>query len=345
MLHFSPFASAIAVPLLLPWPLSRNWQRLAHELRYYNLEAAQLDERLRPAEPHYRLVLVGGGNAAGPDPSQWLQCFDDKAWGWGRLQDMGIDRPNRCGAAAVGTYLYAFGGEVEAVEEPACMTVYNMASRKMAEGARLPRALYSCSGVACGGLVYSMGGKDAVLVECVADMCTYNPELDSWVPGLPLPFAVGGMAAAEHMGSIYACGGTLEDGTRSAALLMLDPRTRAYTTLPKMPTPAKAGAAVVSGRMYVPGGIPAAGRTVSSLLQCYDMAAGRWDTSCAPLAEARHSHGVAALHGEVLAVGGWNGDSVGLASVEVYSPRLNTWRAGVPLAHTWFDGACVVVLS
>ena len=27
---------------------------------FYNLEAAQLDERLRPVEPDYRLVLVGG---------------------------------------------------------------------------------------------------------------------------------------------------------------------------------------------------------------------------------------------------------------------------------------------
>ena len=78
-------------------------------------------------------------------------------------------------------------------------------------------------------------------------------------------------------------------------------------------------------------------------LQCYDMAAGRWDTSCAPMAEARHSHGVATLHGEVWAVGGFvDGD---LASVEVYSPRLNTWRAGVLLPHSCYDGTCVVVQS
>ena len=42
----------------------------------------------------------------------------------------------------------------------------------------------------------------------------------------------------------------------------------------------------------------------SSSLQCYDMAAGRWDTSCAPMSVARYSHGVAALHGEVWALGG-----------------------------------------
>ena len=139
MQPLSPYAPATAVPLLLLWPLSRTCRRLAHELRFYNLEAAQLDERLRPAEPDYRLMLVGGeGPDAGPDTSQWLQCFDDKAVGCGRLQDMGIGRSTSCGAAAVGTYLYAFGGESAGVEEPACMT-------------KLPRALTYCSGVACGG--------------------------------------------------------------------------------------------------------------------------------------------------------------------------------------------------
>ena len=340
-----------AVPLLPMWPLSRTCQRLAHELRFYNLEAAQLDERLRPAEPDYRLVLVGGGGAdeAEPDPSQWLQCFDDKAGGWGRLQDMSIDRPNGCGVAAVGTYLYAFGGEAGDAEEPECMTMYNMASRKMAEGAKLPRALMNCSGVACGGLVYSLGGNDVELWEFVADMSTYNPELDSWVPGLPLPFAVEGIAAVEHMGSIYACGGRMDDdGTRSAALLRLDPRTRAYTTLSTMPTPtAYAAATVVAGRMYVPGGVGGAATAAAAVssLQCYDMAAGRWDTSCASMVEARHSHGVAALHGEVWAVGGQVDDELVLASVELYSPRLNTWRAGVPLPLSCYDGTCVVVQS
>ena len=324
-------------------PLSHTCQRLAHELRFYNLEAPQLDERLRP-EPDYRLVLVGGtGPEAGPDCSQWLQCFDDKAGGWGRLQAMGIDRPNGCGAAAVGTYLYAFGGEGDSVEEPESMTMYDMASRKMAEVATLPRVLSYCSGVACDGLVYSLGGMDVVLEECVADVCTYNPELDCWVLGLPLPFAVGGMAAVEHMGSIYVCGGEMANDTRSATLLMLDPRTRAYITLPTMPNPAAyAGAAVVAGRMYVPGGSGAASGAVSSL-QCYDMAAGCWDTSCTTMAEARHSHGLAALHEEVWAVGGGHDGAAGRASVEVYSPRLNTWRAGVPLPHTCFNCTCVAV--
>ena len=299
------------------------------------------------------------------DPSRWLQCFDDKAGGWGRLEDMAMGRPCGCGVAALGTYLYAFGGEGDDVEESACMTVYNMATRKMEEVAKLPRALQLCTGVACCGLVYSLGGYDGALEEVAASVHAYNPDIDSWVGGPPLPVAVADMAAAEHMGCIYVCGGALEAHVRrsiifgrespSGSLLMLDPRTRAWATLPAMPTPvAPASAALVAGRMYVPGGDSGAvlpGNLSLPILQCYDMAAGRWDTSCVPMAQARTDHGVAALHGEVWAVGGtlW-GEYVDdgqtgreTAEVEVYSPGLNTWRSGVSLPQAWSGGACALV--
>ena len=340
--HFCP-------TLLLPLPPSRSCQRLAHELHYYNLDAPQLDERLRPADPDTRLLLVGGkSDSTDPDnPSRLLQCFDHKAGGWGRLGHMAVRRPEGCGAAAVGSYLYAFGGEADGVEEPGCMTMYNMATRKVEEAAKPPSALQCCAGVACGGMVYSLGGS-AVLLHTrhrVADVCTYNPDIDSWVDGPALPWAMHSMAAAEHSGCIYACGGWGDVALPSGSLLMLDPRTRSWASLPTMPTPVgSARAAVVDGRMYVPGGV-----NQGPILQCYDLVAGRWDTGCAPMGQARYSHAVAALHGEVWAVGGewWDGDMhmpcPTLACVEVYSPQLNTWRPGVPLPQPCRRGSCGVV--
>ena len=66
------------------------------------------------------------------------------------------------------------------------------------------------------------------------------------------------------------------------------------------------------------------------------------------MAEARKGHGVAALHGEVWAVGGLSplsalSDDQTLASVEVYSPQRNAWRRGVPLPHGSALGTCAVV--
>ena len=261
---------------------------------------------------------------------------------------MAVGRCYGCGAAALGTYLYAFGGEDVAVEEPQHMTMYNMATRKVEEVAKPPRALVYCAGVACGGLVYSLGGYDVALQSPAASVHAYNPDIDSWVDGPALPMAVSDTAAAEHMGCIYMCGGWM--GVRappSDSLLMLDPRTRAWATLPAMPTPVAAAraAAVVAGRMYMPGGatgeVPL-GTSALPTLQSYDLAAGCWDTSCTPMAQARMAHAVAALHGEVWAVGGEDNECH-MASVEVYRPRLNAWRSGVSLPLAWSHGACAVV--
>ena len=73
------------------------------------------------------LVLVVG---QGPDEctqfSRWLQFFDFEAGGWGRLEDMDVERPLGCSVAAVGTCLFTFGGQEEM---PGCMTMYDMATR------------------------------------------------------------------------------------------------------------------------------------------------------------------------------------------------------------------------
>ena len=202
--------------------------------------------------------------------------------------------------------------------------------------------------MACDGLVYSLGGKYLVDDELVVDTVDiYVPDVERWLLGPSLPFAMELMAAVEHMGCIYACRGRSNSSPAARTFLMLDPRSRSWASMPSMPTPpTNTGAAVVAGRLYLPGMWTRAGAMIPTL-QCYDMAAGRWDTCCAPMMEARQVHGVAAVHGEVWVVGGLTVampyDFKTLASVEVYSPRLNTWRAGVPLPHATMRASCVVL--
>ena len=189
------------------------------------------------------MVLGLDGTEDDPDvePSQRLQYFDPAVPGWGQLGGMGVRRPFGCGTAAVGPRVYAFGGQGMEVEEPAHTSVYDAATRETRDLARPPRALQFCAGVACDGLVYCLGGWDVLMSTSVAGVCVYNPAHDSWVPGPPLPLSCYGMAVAEHMRGIYVCGGWAVPApglppSGAAAVLMLDPRTRAWASLPAMPT-------------------------------------------------------------------------------------------------------------
>ena len=111
------------------------------------------------------------------------------------------------------------------------------------------------AGVACGGLLYSLWGWDEAQHVEVADVHIYNPDIDIWVDGPALPLATRGLAAAEYSGCIYGCSGTVVAPPPSNSLLMLDPRTRSWASLPTQPAPVGyAHAAVVAGRVYMPGG-------------------------------------------------------------------------------------------
>ena len=264
----------------------------------------------------------------------------------------GIRRPHGCGAASVGSRVYAFGGEDTGVLDPGPSTLFDTASGKVEEVAAPPAALQSCAGVACGCLVYSLGGWDVGQHACLSDVYAYVTDIDRWVAGPALPAAARGVAAAEHTGCIYALEGDFTQAM-GTPLLMLDPRSRAWSGLPAMPSPVVGGAhvAVVSGRLYMPGGVVGAHEAGGprATMQCYDMVAGRWDTGCAPMAEVRQCHGVAAVSGEGGSVEVWSVGGVSalsakfLSSVEIYNPRLNTWRSGVRLPHACGYMACTMV--
>ena len=80
--------------------------------------------------------------------------------------------------------------EADPPREPGCMSMHNMASRRLAEVSGPPRALDWCAGVACDGCVYSLGGYDYALRSSVADMYIYNPDIGGWGAGPTLPSAV-----------------------------------------------------------------------------------------------------------------------------------------------------------
>jgi N-acetylneuraminic acid mutarotase len=131
------------------------------------------------------------------------------------------------------------------------------------------------------------------------------------------------VAAAEWAGKIYVAGGMVgETGRHLAVFQRFDPRRGAWTTLPRLPEPIRAGAAAaVNGWILVIGGSTpgGGGRQVFA----YDVVRGRWERR-APLPEARYNHAAVALGDTVYVLGGVGGHGE-RSEVFAYDPRRDAW--------------------
>lgn len=139
---------------------------------------------------------------------------------------------------------------------------------------------------------------------------------------LPTPRSRLGLA---HNGDLlYAVGGETAEGV-TGVLEVYDPQTNRWLTATSKPTAvANVQAAVVDGRIYVPGGTLADGST-TDLLEVYDVATDTWQDGAAmpqPLA----GYALAELEGSLYLFGGWNGSEY-VDDVLVYDPAQDRWQS------------------
>jgi hypothetical protein len=133
-------------------------------------------------------------------------------------------------------------------------------------------------------------------------------------------------------GKVLVAGGVRPAYTNTAELY--DPLSGTWSTTGSMATARGVHTATLlpSGKVLVAGG-----RNTFSLAsaELYDPSSGTW-TNAAPLALARYSHTATLLpDGKVLVIGGFlfsGGDTIALASAELYDPSSGTWSASGPLA-------------
>ena len=92
------------------------------------------------------------------------------------------------------------------------------------------------------------------------------------------------LAAVSDGSALYAVGGAnLSPDRSSPALQRYDPATNAWKRLPNMPRPRGGlGAALVDGRIIAVGGADLT--SVSTTVEYYDIASGKWGTLASLLA-------------------------------------------------------------
>lgn len=149
-----------------------------------------------------------------------------------------------------------------------------------------------------------------------------------WTVKAPLPTARSGLAAAVYENLIYAIGGETSTGI-TGIVERYDPNSDQWVRLTDKPIAvADAGAGVIGGLIYVPGGRLSSGQ-VTNQFEAYDPRNDKW-LERAPLPLALSGYALAAFEGKLYLFGGWDGTQYVARTFE-YSPDTDHWAEKAPM--------------
>ena len=160
-----------------------------------------------------------------------------------------------------------------------------------------------------------------------------------WKRLADMPTARSGLAVAAYENKIYAIGGEALQGV-TGAVETFDPETNIWQK--KSPKPlavSDVGAAVIGGKIYIPGGRLRSGK-VTNILEVYDPRQDRWEQGAA-LPMALSAYAMVAFEGRLYLFGGWD-DKQYLDIVLVYDPDRDTWSTRTPMPSRRESSGAVV---
>ncbi|MFZ0749514.1 MAG: protein kinase, partial [Pyrinomonadaceae bacterium] len=215
---------------------------------------------------------------------------------------------------------------------------YDPATGKWTSRAPIPTARTGVGAAGINGRLYVFGGcthNSDCRIGTTNVLEVYDPASNSWSVKSPMPTARSLMASAVIAGKLYVAGGRGPCPPCSGydKLEIYDPVTDTWETA-KAPLPTahtSPGGAALDGKFYVVGGVLTPGEELVNpqRLAMYDPATDKWSLKAA-LGIPRSSIGLAAIHGQLYAIGGVT--TIGPSSaVEAYDPSSDEWLPKAPL--------------
>jgi N-acetylneuraminic acid mutarotase len=283
------------------------------------------------------LIVSAGGTGPGEVPVRdtWRLRLRDA---WRPRADLPVPL-GEVAAGVIGRYLYVVGeGSKQTMR-------YDLSRAVWAEpGSLMPRPYpgHHHTAEVLGDRLYLFGGFGAEGRTQI-----YDPAVNAWRLGAPLPFSAGSSASAVIGGRVYVAGGIVGD-TTTAEAAVYDPAADGWKSIAPMPVGRNHAASATDGkRLYVFGGRGKGSGDRNSVangfddLQIYDPATDRWTTSrdpgsgTPPLPQARGGMGKAVyLSGRFYVLGGETRDGPGAtaervyARVDIYDPTRRVWSRG-----------------
>jgi N-acetylneuraminic acid mutarotase len=214
-----------------------------------------------------------------------------------------------------------------------------------------PLAVYESQGSAVGGRMLLFGGFHNKPIQTTRASYAYDAAANRWsrIADLPTNLTHAGVVADGNRAWIVGgLVGEYPNNPPTRDVWIYNATTNSYSRGPSLPTARGAGALVKLGRTlhYFGGYKP--GFTDSSDHYVLNLDGGTAWRTAAPLPNARNHLGGAALNGKVYAIGGQHGrneDTGNQASVHVYDPATNAWKAvkSLPTARSHLGSSTVVV--
>ncbi len=235
-------------------------------------------------------------------------------------------------AAVYAGQIYAIGGEDEKQVSGDTYS-YIPQDNRWTILSKKPTAVADISAAVIGGKIYVPGGRlDSGDLTDVLEV--YDPALDSWIQGAPLPVKVSAYALAMLEGKLYLFGGW--DGSKYTAFVYsYSPDNDRWSKVADMPTARGfAGAAVINSRIFIVGGTD--GNQVLDENDEFSPGQKNPWVSRARLPEGRSAMGVTSLADTIYLVGGRTGSeelsevAIGVKPLE-FLPSSNLWVAFDPL--------------
>lgn len=138
-----------------------------------------------------------------------------------------------------------------------------------------------------------------------------------------------GLALASYDGEVYAFSGESTGGI-TGIVEKYDPVLDQWIGLDAKPNPvSNFSAAVIAGKIYMPGGVTPAGE-LSKVLDIYTTIDGNWERG-ADLPIGISGYALKAYEGNLYLFGGWDGSQY-LNSVYQYDPEIDQWIEKTPMA-------------
>jgi DNA-binding CsgD family transcriptional regulator/N-acetylneuraminic acid mutarotase len=163
----------------------------------------------------------------------------------------------------------------------------------------------------------------------ITSLITVTPE-SRWHVLASLPTARDGLAVTVYENQVYAIGGETAQGA-SGSVERYDPSTDSWVELSAKPIPVTdVNAAVVGGKIYVPGGRTSSGEVIDTV-EIYDPRQDKWGKG-GNLPVKMSAYAMTAFEGHLYLFGGWDGKKY-LNSVLIYDTGQDDWAMLTPMSE------------